>query len=83
MKEFNVSVSVVPSLSELSALDQERFMEKFRGTPVERIGFERFTRNVKAVVKNGSAGTPSPYLCRQFPMVGQGPMALPHKKRDC
>lgn len=52
MKEFNVSSSTISSLEELLGLDQEGFRKMFQGTPVERIGLERFLRNVKTVLAN-------------------------------
>lgn len=52
MDEFNVSPSAVPALDELSALNQGGFKKKFRGTPLERIGLERFSRNVKVALAN-------------------------------
>ncbi|MDO9541272.1 MAG: tRNA epoxyqueuosine(34) reductase QueG, partial [Kiritimatiellia bacterium] len=52
MDEFNVLPSAVPALDELSALNREGFKKKFRGTPVERIGLERFARNVKVALAN-------------------------------
>ncbi|MDD5482781.1 MAG: tRNA epoxyqueuosine(34) reductase QueG [Kiritimatiellae bacterium] len=51
MPEFDVPPSVVPPLAELAALNQEEFAKKFSGTPVERIGLERFLRNVNLALK--------------------------------
>jgi len=52
MPEFNVLPSAVLSLENLSALDKVGFQKIFRKTPVERIGPERFSRNVKIGLSN-------------------------------
>ena len=52
MPEFNVSPSTILSLENLSVLDKIGFQKMFRKTPVERIGLERFIRNVKIAMRN-------------------------------
>lgn len=52
MPEFDVSPSAFFSLENLSALDNAGFQKMFGQTPVERIGLERFLRNVKIAVVN-------------------------------
>ena len=52
MPEFYVSPDASFSLEKLSALDIIGYKKKFRKTPVERIGFERFSRNIKIVLAN-------------------------------
>lgn len=52
MPEFDVPPSAVPSLKELSRMDHPGFKKMFGGTPVERIGFERFQRNVRTALSN-------------------------------
>ena len=48
---------VAPRLSDLAALDDAAFREVFRGSPVKRIGRERFVRNVLIAIGNsGEAG---------------------------
>jgi epoxyqueuosine reductase len=43
-----------PLLRELSALDEAGFREVFRGSPVKRIGRERFLRNVLIAIGNSA-----------------------------
>lgn len=52
MAEFDVSAAAVPALAALSRLDQKGFKQYFNGTPVDRIGFERFKRNVNIASVN-------------------------------
>lgn len=52
MPEFDVLPSTVLPLEKLSALDNIGFKNMFRKTPVERIGFERFSRNVRIALLN-------------------------------
>jgi epoxyqueuosine reductase len=48
---------VAPPLAELAALDDAAFRERFSGSPVKRIGRDRFLRNVMIAVGNsGDAG---------------------------
>ena len=42
----------VPRLSELAQLDEQGFREFFRGSPVKRIGRDRFIRNVMIAIGN-------------------------------
>ena len=46
-----------PPLAELAALDDAAFRDRFRGSPVKRIGRARFVRNVLVAI--GNAGDPS------------------------
>ncbi len=47
--EFQPRTGLVnPPLDELAALTPEQFRERFRGSPVRRLGYARFMRNVKA-----------------------------------
>ena len=46
-----------PRLAELARLDDAAFRERFRGSPVKRIGRGRFVRNVLVAV--GNSGDPS------------------------
>ena len=46
-----------PSLQELAALDDAGFRAKFVGSPIKRIGRDRFVRNV--VIAIGNAADPS------------------------
>jgi epoxyqueuosine reductase len=41
-----------PPLSELAALDDAGFRERFRGSPIKRIGRGRFVRNVLVAIGN-------------------------------
>lgn len=52
MAEFDVSAAAAPSLATLSKLDQKGFKQYFNSTPVDRIGFERFKRNVNIASVN-------------------------------
>jgi epoxyqueuosine reductase len=62
-----------PPLSELLALDDHAFRERFRGSPIKRIGRTRFLRNV--LVAAGNSGDPgflhhiSPHLRDEAPIV--------------
>lgn len=47
----------LPPLAELAALDDARFRERFRGSPIKRIGRDRFVRNVLIAI--GNSGDPS------------------------
>ncbi|MEM9428907.1 MAG: tRNA epoxyqueuosine(34) reductase QueG [Pseudomonadota bacterium] len=42
----------LPSLAELSALDDAAFRARFRGSPIKRIGRDRFVRNVLYAIGN-------------------------------
>jgi epoxyqueuosine reductase len=41
-----------PGLADLSALDDTRFRTKFSGSPIKRIGRNRFVRNVLIAIGN-------------------------------
>ncbi|MEM9276943.1 MAG: tRNA epoxyqueuosine(34) reductase QueG [Pseudomonadota bacterium] len=54
---------VAPTLAELAQLDDARFRRKFSGSPIKRIGRDRFMRNVLTAIGNsGSAKLISPVL---------------------
>ncbi len=44
-----------PSLAELAALDDAAFREKFSGSPIKRIGRDRFVRNVAYAIGNSGS----------------------------
>src|SRR5258705_1054931 len=46
----------LPLLAELAALDDGAFRRRFAGTPVKRIGRDRFVRNVLIALGNGGDG---------------------------
>ncbi len=48
---------LAPPLEELLMLDEEDFKNRFQGTPVRRIGYEGFIRNV--IVAAGNSGDPN------------------------
>lgn len=48
---------VAPPLSELAALDEAGFRQRFSGSPVKRIGRDRFVRNVLIAI--GNSGDPA------------------------
>ena len=56
MPEFDVSLATVLSLEVLGRLDRQGFKKMFAKTSVNRIGFERFQRNVKTVLENQKKG---------------------------
>nr|WP_166417638.1 tRNA epoxyqueuosine(34) reductase QueG [Cochlodiniinecator piscidefendens] len=43
---------IAPQLSELAALDDTGFREKFSGSPIKRVGRDRFVRNVLYAIGN-------------------------------
>jgi epoxyqueuosine reductase len=45
-----------PGLAELAGLDDIRFREKFSGSPIKRIGRDRFLRNVAYAIGNSGLG---------------------------
>ena len=47
----------LPPLAELATLDDKGFRERFRGSPIKRIGRDRFVRNVLIAI--GNSGDPS------------------------
>lgn len=63
-----------PDLDALSALDDAHFRDVFSGSPIKRIGRDRFIRNVLIAI--GNSGDPSlveqsvlPHLCDEDPVV--------------
>jgi epoxyqueuosine reductase len=53
VKEFIISDELANmSKAEWLAMDKEKFDRLFRGTPVERVKFDRFKRNIEAISKN-------------------------------
>ena len=42
----------LPSLKVLISLDEKKFRERFAGTPVRRLGYERFLRNTLIAIGN-------------------------------
>ena len=48
---------VAPPLAELAALDDAGFRQRFSGSPVKRIGRDRFVRNVLIAI--GNSGEPA------------------------
>ncbi len=56
-KFFHRADLVAPALAELAGLDDAGFRARFAGSPVKRIGRDRFVRNVAIAVGNsGDAG---------------------------
>ncbi|MCA0920498.1 tRNA epoxyqueuosine(34) reductase QueG [Pseudooceanicola nanhaiensis] len=47
--------NTLPELAELVALDDAAFRERFRGSPIKRIGRDRFVRNVLYAIGNSGA----------------------------
>ena len=47
---------VAPDLAELAALDDAAFRARFSGSPIKRIGRDRFVRNVLYAIGNSGAG---------------------------
>ena len=63
-----------PALDELSALDDAAFREVFSGSPIKRIGRNRFIRNVLIAIGNSNdpgliAGSVAPHLDDEDPVV--------------
>jgi epoxyqueuosine reductase len=55
--QFAPRAEVAPPLAELAALDDSGFRARFAGSPIKRIGRNRFTRNVLVAIGNsGDAG---------------------------
>jgi len=52
-------------LAELGELDDAAFRKRFSGTPVKRIGRERFVRNVMIAVGNAAVGDFAPLIARR------------------
>jgi epoxyqueuosine reductase len=51
-----------PPLTELARLDDAAFRKKFSGSPIKRIGRDRFVRNVLIAVGNAGGEAPPPEL---------------------
>ena len=51
---------IAPGLAELAGLDDAAFREKFAGSPVKRIGRDRFVRNVLIAIGNSADPTLAP-----------------------
>ena len=43
-----------PDLAELASLDDQRFRSRFSGSPIKRIGRDRFVRNVLIAIGNSN-----------------------------
>jgi epoxyqueuosine reductase len=57
INEFTISDELANmTRQEWLSLDNERFDRLFRGTPVERVKYDRFKRNIEAVSKNLPSG---------------------------
>jgi epoxyqueuosine reductase len=56
-----------PALADLVALDDAAFRQVFSGSPIKRIGRDRFVRNVLYAI--GNSGNPG-YLARIGPLLG-------------
>jgi epoxyqueuosine reductase len=55
---------VAPSLAELAALDDAAFRQRFAGSPIKRIGRDRFVRNVAIAIGNSGDRNLLPYVAR-------------------
>ena len=51
-----------PDLAELISLDEDGFRRKFSGSPIKRIGWERFIRNVIYAIGNSRSSNLASYL---------------------
>jgi epoxyqueuosine reductase len=47
--------NIAPSLSDLATLDDQGFRDRFSGSPIKRIGRDRFVRNVLYAIGNSSS----------------------------
>ncbi len=56
-EEFAARVADAPALAELAGLDDPAFRARFSGSPVKRIGRDRFVRNVLIAI--GNSGDPA------------------------
>ncbi|WP_370029852.1 tRNA epoxyqueuosine(34) reductase QueG [Oceanicella sp. SM1341] len=65
--------TVAPPLAELAALDDAAFRERFSGSPIKRIGRDRFLRNVLYAIGNSAspalAAAAAPHLDDPDPVV--------------
>ncbi|WP_192964893.1 tRNA epoxyqueuosine(34) reductase QueG [Phycobacter azelaicus] len=55
---------VAPKLADLAALDDAGFREKFSGSPIKRIGRDRFVRNVLYAIGNSNDPSLAPAAAR-------------------
>ncbi|WP_408742546.1 tRNA epoxyqueuosine(34) reductase QueG [Acetobacter persici] len=55
---------IAPDLASLSTLDDAAFRQKFSGSPIKRIGRNRFVRNVLIAIGNSGLPDLLPYACR-------------------
>ncbi|MDE4173694.1 tRNA epoxyqueuosine(34) reductase QueG [Phaeobacter sp. PT47_59] len=55
---------VAPNLADLAALDDAGFREKFSGSPIKRIGRDRFVRNVLYAIGNSNDPALAPAAAR-------------------
>ncbi len=46
-----------PPLEELAAMSEQKFRERFRNSPVRRLGYRRFQRNVRAAQENSTVSS--------------------------
>lgn len=56
MAEFDAPSANVPALEDLARMKEKDFKKHFAGTPVAYVGWERFQRNLKIVLKNQQKG---------------------------
>jgi epoxyqueuosine reductase len=61
-----------PLLAELATLDDAAFREMFRGSPIKRIGRDRFLRNVLIAI--GNSGVPALALAAQARLSDASPL---------
>jgi epoxyqueuosine reductase len=68
----------LPLLIELAALDDAAFRQRFAGTPVKRLGRDRFLRNVAIALGNSGSADALPALEQllgdQSPLVKEAAM---------
>ena len=53
---------IAPKLAELVILDDTQFRQKFSGSPIKRIGRDRFIRNVLYAIGNSGTASLGPYV---------------------
>ncbi|MGF1529873.1 MAG: tRNA epoxyqueuosine(34) reductase QueG [Puniceicoccaceae bacterium] len=66
----------IPDLAETLSWDQETFQSFFQGSPVRRLGLERWLRNVCVVL--GNIGTQSDLPALEAVLCGSGPLVAEH-----
>ena len=76
-----------PSLAELAILDDAAFRARFSGSPIKRIGRDRFVRNVCYAIGNSGnpalAGVLGPLMTDADPAVADAAAwALAHLEKD-